>query len=180
MAFRLYSGAGSDGYAYGCPAAEEVDGAAPKRTDGHCERLDVVEAFSRKQELLQELVQTLRHIGDVERLISKVAVGRINPREMLQLKKALKNTLPIKELLAKSEVKPLEKLADQLNPCQFLLDKIEKELQDDVPISSNQGGMMRDGIDSALDELRKIAYQRKRLSACRFKSGKWNEPASAP
>ncbi|WP_017731112.1 DNA mismatch repair protein MutS [Nafulsella turpanensis] len=125
------------------------------------ERLDVVESFTRNGELLQELLQSLRHIGDVERLISKVAVGRINPREMLQLKKALKNTLPVKELLAGCDIKPLQKLADQLNPCQFLLDKIEEELQDEVPLVSNQGGMMRSGIDAALDELRKIAYSGK-------------------
>ena len=125
------------------------------------ERLDVVESFTRQEELLQELLQSLRHIGDVERLISKVAVGRINPREMLQLKKALKNTLPVKDLLAGCDIKPLQKLADQLNPCQFLLDKIEEELQDEVPLVSNQGGMMRNGIDAALDELRKIAYSGK-------------------
>ncbi|TRX61437.1 DNA mismatch repair protein MutS [Fulvivirga sp. M361] len=125
------------------------------------ERLMVVEAFREDEELLEEVVQSLKHIGDVERLISKVAVGRINPREMLQLKKALSYTAPIKTSLTGCKVGPLKKLGDQLNPCEFLLERIEKELKDEVPIVSNQGNIIQDGVDEELDELRKIAFSGK-------------------
>ncbi|GAB2627254.1 DNA mismatch repair protein MutS [Belliella aquatica] len=121
------------------------------------ERLKVVEYFFNQRELSEETLNHLKHIGDLERLISKVAVGRINPREMNQLKKALKNTLPIKEILRKSSNASLKKLADQINPCEFLLEKIENELQEDAPMLTHQGNIIKDGVDSELDEYRGLA-----------------------
>ncbi len=199
------------------------------------ERLNTVSYFKENAELRESLESSLKQIGDLERLISKVAVKRINPRELLALKKALLHIEPIRwqllngkpleivgglrsehdsyqlsvnseqlekdevevkssmeissedflnevlnpeiarlkveeqkvEInpikLIKSEVQPvkseiLRKYADQLNPCQFLLDKIQKELRDDPPILSNQGGMIRQGVDNELDELLNIAF----------------------
>ncbi|MCH7413205.1 DNA mismatch repair protein MutS [Belliella sp. R4-6] len=121
------------------------------------ERLKVVEHFFSERELSDEILIHLKQIGDLERLISKVAVGRINPREMNQLKKALKNTLPIKELLKKSSNNSLKKLADQVNPCEFLLEKIERELQEDAPMLTHQGNIINDGVDAELDEYRGLA-----------------------
>lgn len=132
-----------------------------KETAVITERHEIVDTFHSNSELLEEVQTNLKQIGDVERLISKVAVGRINPREVIHLKKALKNTLPIKEALANSGAPHLVKLADQINPCEFLLEKIEKELKEDVPIVSNQGNLMKDGLDEELDELRKIAFSGK-------------------
>jgi len=125
------------------------------------ERHKVVEIFHSDEILLEEVQRNLKQIGDLERLISKVAVGRINPRELLHLKKALSNTLPINEALANSKHETLKKIADQINPCEFLLEKINTELKDDVPIVSNQGDLIKDGIDDDLDELRKIAFSGK-------------------
>ncbi|MEQ8576862.1 MAG: DNA mismatch repair protein MutS, partial [Fulvivirga sp.] len=103
----------------------------------------------------------LKQIGDLERLISKVAVGRINPREMNQLKKALKITQPIHQALINHPLPEIKKMGDQINLCEFLLEKIEKELKEDVPLLSNQGNLINDGIDEELDELRQIAYSGK-------------------
>ncbi|MDN5204517.1 DNA mismatch repair protein MutS [Fulvivirgaceae bacterium BMA10] len=125
------------------------------------ERHTIVEALVNDEECLESLLKYLKPIGDLERLISKVAVGRINPREMLQLKKALSNIAPIRELLRASPIEPLKKLADRLNPCEFLLEKIEKELKDDPPLQANQGNLIKEGIDEELDELRKIAFSGK-------------------
>lgn len=125
------------------------------------ERHRVVEALLKDQALRETLLQYLKQIGDLERLISKVAVGRINPREMVQLKKALAHTIPIKATLSASGIPQLQKMADQLNPCQSLLEKIEKELRDDPPMLVHQGNLIREGVDEELDELRKIAYSGK-------------------
>jgi DNA mismatch repair protein MutS len=126
------------------------------------ERLNIVEAFVKYPEKAQEIMQHLKQIGDLERLISKVAVKRINPREMLQLKKSLKSTLPIKEQLIKGISLPLlYKLSDQLHTCEFLLDKIEKELKEDPPLVSNLGNIIKEGVHQELDELRKIAFSGK-------------------
>jgi DNA mismatch repair protein MutS len=121
------------------------------------ERLKVVEYIFNEPEIGNEMLSHLKQIGDLERLISKVAVGRINPREMNQLKKALKNTLPIKELLRNSNNDSLRKLSDQINPCEFLLEKIEKELQEDAPMLVHQGGIINNGVDPDLDEYRGLA-----------------------
>lgn len=125
------------------------------------DRLEKVEAFYQDEELREKLEALLKQIADLERLISKVAVGRINPREMILLKKSLQQILPIKELLNASQKPQLKKLADQINPCEFLLDKIETELKDEAPILSNQGNLIKDGVDQELDDLRKIAFSGK-------------------
>jgi DNA mismatch repair protein MutS len=125
------------------------------------ERHSVVDGFLEKEDLLENLEKHLKNIGDLERLISKVAVGRVNPRELLQLKRSIKNIKPVKELLQSSDVPQLKKFADQINTCDFLFDKIEKELKEDPPIHSNQGNIIKDGIDTELDELRKIAFSGK-------------------
>ncbi|HLT73901.1 MAG TPA: hypothetical protein VKZ68_02405 [Ohtaekwangia sp.] len=117
------------------------------------ERLEVVDAFFREPELADELLESLKHISDLERLISKVAVNRINPRELLQLKKSLKCIEPVRSILAKHPSTVLQKLADQLHPCEFLVSKIEAELREDVSILSNQGNLIKPGIDAELDEL---------------------------
>lgn len=121
------------------------------------ERLKIVELFYNKPELGDEILAHLKHIGDLERLISKVAVGRINPREMNQLKKALKSTLPIKALLKGTSNNALKKLADQIHSCEFLLEKIEKELQEDAPMLIHQGNIIKDNVDDELDEYRGLA-----------------------
>ncbi|MEA5141344.1 DNA mismatch repair protein MutS [Arcicella rigui] len=136
------------------------------------ERLETVSFFKENTELREFIEQQLKPIGDLERLISKVAVRRINPRELATLKRALSRIEPIRELLLNSvhsenktataqaaNVKMLRKYADQLNPCQFLLDKIESELRDEsLPIVTNQGGMIKNGVDDELDRLLGIAH----------------------
>lgn len=125
------------------------------------ERLSIVDTFYGDGYLSDKVCDPLKQIGDLERLISKVAVNRINPREMLQLKRSLKCIEPVKQALASHASDSLKKLADQLHPCEFLLEKIEKELREDVSINSNQGGLIKDGIDAELDELNKIAFSGK-------------------
>lgn len=129
------------------------------------ERLNMVELLTDDIDLSETLVNHLRQIGDLERLVSKVAVRRINPRELLQLKRSLQHVLPIKELLitalSQNETPSLKKYADQLNPVSFLLDRIEAELREDPPTQSNQGGMIKSGINAELDELTAIAYSGK-------------------
>lgn len=128
-----------------------------KEKDQIDERLRVVEFFFENGALGEEIFSHLKHVGDLERLISKVAVGRINPREMNQLKRALKNSLPIKDLIGGSDNESLRKLSDQINSCEFLLEKIEKELQEDAPMLVHQGGIIKDGVDAELDEYRGLA-----------------------
>lgn len=125
------------------------------------ERLDVVETFYHEGELLEKIVEQLSHIADLERLISKVAVGRINPREMIQMKRSLQAAIPIKDLLMGQKSIALKKLGDQLERCEFLLDKIEKELKEDAPMLVHQGGIIKEGVDEELDELRSIAFSGK-------------------
>lgn len=130
------------------------------------ERLNTVEFFLANDELHESITQYLKQIGDLERLISKVAVRRISPREMVQLKKSLKQIGPIKEILGKiasthASYAVLNKYADQLNLCTFLIDKIETELREDAPLLINQGGMIKSGIDAELDELHAISREGK-------------------
>jgi DNA mismatch repair protein MutS len=125
------------------------------------ERLNSVEQFFLQLELAEEIAGHLRHVADLERLISKVAVGRINPREMLQLKRSLQAAIPVKELLTRVSSPELNKLGDQFERCEFLLEKIQRELQEDAPMLVNQGGIIQPGVNAELDELRAIAFSGK-------------------
>ncbi len=125
------------------------------------ERHQVVDAFYQDPELASEIGDHLKQIADLERLISKVAVGRINPRELQQLRRSLVAIVPVKEKLEKLPVRELQKIAGQLDRCEFLLDKISKELNDDPPMLTHQGGIIRDGVNTELDELRTIAFSGK-------------------
>lgn len=125
------------------------------------ERLLIVDTFFKDNSLATKITDSLKHISDLERLISKVAVNRINPREMLQLKRSLRSILPIKEAMSQHPSPELQKLGDQLHLCEFLVDKIERELREDVSINSNQGDLIKEGIDAELDELQKIAFSGK-------------------
>lgn len=125
------------------------------------ERLHIVDRFFSDVSFGDSIREPLKQVADLERLISKVAVNRINPREMLQLKRSLKCIAPIREALKNDSSPELQKMADQLHPCDFLLEKIERELREDVSITSNQGGLIREGVDQELDELLKIAFSGK-------------------
>jgi DNA mismatch repair protein MutS len=124
-------------------------------------RLETVTSLIEDQALIEKLVDHLSQIADLERLISKVAVGRINPREVLQLKKALGHLQPVKTLLKDQKHQSLQRLASQIDTCEFLYNRIEKELREDVPIVYNQGNLMKDGLDAELDDLRSIAHSGK-------------------
>lgn len=125
------------------------------------ERLGVVEYFFRHPDLKELLEQNIALVGDLERIISKVAVGRISPREVVQLKVALKAIEPVKQACAETDNPALNKIADQLNACQVISDKIEKEIQPDPPTLINRGNIIRPGIDADLDELRDLAFSGK-------------------
>jgi DNA mismatch repair protein MutS len=125
------------------------------------DRLKVVDQFYSQEELTEHILEQFRQIADLERLISKVAVGRINPRELQQLKRSLKAILPVKEFLVASSSSELKKLGDQLHKCEFLLEKIEKELMEDAPMLIHQGGIIKEGVNAELDELRAIAFSGK-------------------
>ncbi len=125
------------------------------------ERLGVVEYLFKHPELKELLEQNIALVGDLERIISKVAVGRISPREVVQLKVALKAIEPVKEACADADNQALNKIADQLNACQVISDKIEKEVQPDPPTLINRGNVIRYGIDADLDELRDLAFSGK-------------------
>lgn len=125
------------------------------------ERLKIVQTFHDNDSFADKVREPLKQISDLERLISKVAVNRINPREMLWLKRSLNCIAPIRQVLKEHPSAELQKMADQLHPCEFLLEKIERELREDVSINSNQGGLIKEGIDAELDELLKIAFSGK-------------------
>ena len=124
-------------------------------------RLHVVEALKEDADLLQDVIGNLSHIGDLERLISKVAVGRVNPREMVMLKRSLHYTLPIKEKLLGSGNEELARKADLINKCELLFLKIENEIKEDAPMLVHQGGIIKEGIHAELDELRSLAFSGK-------------------
>ncbi len=122
------------------------------------ERLDVVDHLSRDRKLRDKLVGWLKIIGDLERLIGKVAVGRVNPRELVQLKRSLAVIPDLIQFLNNTENNSLSGLASELDPCPELKQQIEGALKDDPPVNLHQGGVIKDGIDAELDDLRKIAY----------------------
>lgn len=125
------------------------------------ERLDVVEYFFKEPEIKEEIDQQLSLIGDMERLISKVAVGRISPREVVQLKVELSAIEPIRDICIRSGEPVLQSIGEQLNPCSLIRDRIEKEINPDAPTLVNRGGIICKGVNTELDELREMSYSGK-------------------
>ena len=125
------------------------------------ERLDVVEYFFREPDFKDFIEEKLHLIGDLERIVSKAAVGRISPREVVQLKVALQAIEPIKNACLNAENDSLRRIGEQLNLCESIRDRIAREIKNDPPLVVNKGGVIADGIHAELDELRKIAYSGK-------------------
>ncbi len=124
-------------------------------------RLDIVEYFFRDPDTRDEMSRQLTAVGDLERLISKVAVGRISPREVVQLRNAASAIAPVRRLCIDSDLPALHTIGEQLNPCQGMIDRISAEIVDDAPAALNRGAVVRPGVDPELDELRDIAYRGK-------------------
>jgi DNA mismatch repair protein MutS len=125
------------------------------------ERLEIVQYLLDNPAAKDDISGLIRQVGDLERLISKVAVNRINPREVVQLKRALKAIGPLQEMCLHSGCIPLAKLAEQLNPCRSIAEKIDKELNNDPPVQLNRGNAIASGVSPELDELRTILYNGK-------------------
>ncbi len=125
------------------------------------ERHDVVETFQKEELLKEKLEEQLRLIGDLERLISKVAVGRISPREVAQIMTALTALVPIKEACGTSENATLRRYAEQLNPCDSIRERIGRELTEAPPVQVSKGRVIAPGVSDELDELRDLAFSGK-------------------
>ncbi|MBQ8442854.1 MAG: DNA mismatch repair protein MutS [Bacteroides sp.] len=125
------------------------------------ERLDVVEFFFREPDFKDFIEEKLHLIGDLERIVSKAAVGRISPREVVQLKVALQAIEPIKNACLNAENESLRRIGEHLNLCESIRNRIALEIKNDPPLLVNKGGVIADGINAELDELRQIAYSGK-------------------
>ncbi|MFN3446065.1 MAG: DNA mismatch repair protein MutS, partial [Bacteroidia bacterium] len=125
------------------------------------ERLDVVDAAYHNNQLCEHITNELKQLGDIERMVSKVAMRRINPRELAQLNRSLKHIQPIKNLLLNSGKPVLVKMAELLHDCNWVIEAIDKTLKPDAPALLHKGELINDGINDELDELRKIAYHGK-------------------
>lgn len=125
------------------------------------ERLDAVDHFLNHTEMSDHVLQQLELIGDLERIISKVATARISPKEVVQLKRALTAIEPIKTICENSKNNSLRKIGEQLNPCRTIIDRIEKEVTQDPPYLVVKGNVIAEGVNAELDELRAISYSGK-------------------
>lgn len=125
------------------------------------ERLNVVEYFFRQPDFKELIEEQLHMIGDLERIISKVAVGRVSPREVVQLKVALQAIEPIKLACIQADNASLNWIGEQLNLCVTIRDRIAKEIKNDPPLLINKGGVIQNGVNADLDELRQISYSGK-------------------
>ncbi len=125
------------------------------------DRLDIVSYFVENRVKSDEAGELIRQIGDLERIISKVAVARINPREVVQLKRALQAIEPLQKLCFDSGCGPLAKTGEQMNPCRTIADRIGKELNNDAPFQLNRGNVIASGVSEELDELRKLLFNSK-------------------
>lgn len=125
------------------------------------DRLDVVEHFFKDREGRELIQRQLELVGDMERLVSKVAVGRISPREMVQMKNALNSVAPIKAYCEDADNAVLRSFGEQLNACASIRDRIERELNPDAPNATNRGNVIRTGVNDELDSLREISYSGK-------------------
>jgi DNA mismatch repair protein MutS len=125
------------------------------------ERLDSVEYMIVNSNMRTEFEEHIARIGDLERLISRVAVGRISPREVIQLKLALTALIPVKELCSNSHEPVLQRIGEQLNPCQLICDRIERELQSEAPVQIIRGNIIAPGVSAELDDLRTMLHSGK-------------------
>ena len=121
------------------------------------ERLSMVEFFMQHEDLAGDLGSALKRVGDMERMVSKIATGKINPREVLQLARALRAVEQMKALCEKADHPALAKIAEQLNPCLTICTRIEKEINEDSPVVVSKGGIFNRGVDAELDELFALA-----------------------
>ncbi len=125
------------------------------------ERLEVVTYFTEQTSIKTDIRKTLEEIGDLERLISKAATGKINPRELVHLKRSLTHIETIKSQLTPSENYSLKKIAEQLNPCALMRDRLERELNEEAPVLLIKGNVINKGVNKELDELRALAFSGK-------------------
>lgn len=125
------------------------------------ERLDAVDYFLSNPEVIDEVLQHIKSIGDLERIISKVATARISPKEVVQLKRALSATAPIKIICGAAKNTALHTIAEQLNPCRTVIDRIEKEITADPPYLIAKGNVITEGVNAELDHLRRISHSGK-------------------
>ena len=121
------------------------------------DRLSVVDMLVRDSDLREQLALHIKAIGDLERLVTKAAVGRINPREMQQLRRSLQAVAEVKRICGESDNEGLRNVAEQINPCMMLADRIGREIKEEPPAKVEKGGVIADGVDEELDELRKMA-----------------------
>ena len=127
------------------------------------QRLDVVDFLLQHSEMTEEMSQQIKLIGDIERLIARVPLGKINPRQVGQIRKALQAIEPIKKMCSESEHRPLQKIGEQLNLCQMIRDRIANELTENPPIAVGKGDVIAAGVSKELDELRHIMHSGKDL-----------------
>ncbi|MBX3240720.1 MAG: DNA mismatch repair protein MutS [Chitinophagaceae bacterium] len=128
-----------------------------KDISGINERLDLVEYFIKETDLRTKVAQYIKQSGDVERLVSKIPLKKVTPREVKQIEKGLLQVEEIKKLCSHANNEYLKRLADALNPCTYIAEKIHKEIVEDAPALAAKGGMICTGVDAELDDLRKIA-----------------------
>jgi DNA mismatch repair protein MutS len=125
------------------------------------DRLDVVDCFFREPDFRQMVDEQLQRVGDLERIISKVAVGRVTPREVVQLKIALQAVEPIKEACMATDNAVMQDIGRRLTLCETIRDRIAREIVPDPPQQVQKGRVICDGVNSELDQLRHIAYSGK-------------------
>lgn len=125
------------------------------------ERLDVVKFLIEHPEISEKLKHQIKGMGDIERLISKVAIGRVNPREVKQIERALYAVEEVKNICGKSENSVMQKIAEQLNICQSIRNRIEKEIEEEASVAINKGNVISKGVSQELDDLRNLAFSGK-------------------
>ena len=124
-------------------------------------RHQVVAHLVAEEGLHQKLQQSIKQMGDLERLISKVATGKINPKEVVQLKNSLEAVVPVKQITADCQSEALNLISDQLNTCDLLRQRIKEMLDEEAPVNMSKGKTIADGFSSELDELRSLAFSSK-------------------
>jgi len=125
------------------------------------ERQDVVEYFLKNTDIRNEMEGHIAQVGDLERIVAKIAVNRVSPREVIQLKNALNAIAPVKEICKTADIEALQKIGDQLNRCELACSRIEREITNDPPAQVQKGNVMAEGVNDELDELRKIFHSGK-------------------